>query len=143
MTKVEEMLASRKPIANVNRLHREKLVTLEKFAMEITKRVGTMGFFLIVFTWTVGWLSWNIFAPVEFRFDPYPAFVLWLFISNMIQILLMPLLLVGQNLQGKHSEFRAEADYEINLQSEKEIGLILSQLEEQRIILDQLLTKKS
>ena len=44
-----------------------------------------------------------MFAPTDLRFDPYPAFVLWLFISNMIQIFLMPLLMVGQNLQAKRA----------------------------------------
>jgi uncharacterized membrane protein len=55
------------------------------------------------------------------RFDPYPAFVFWLFISNMIQIFLMPLIMVGRNLQSKHTEIRAETEFEINLKSEKEI----------------------
>ena len=31
-------------------------------------------------------------------FDPFPAFVASLHISNVIQILLMPLIMVGQNL---------------------------------------------
>ncbi len=42
-----------------------------------------------------------MFAPKSLRFDPYPGFVLWLFISNMIQLFLMPLLLIGQNLLGR------------------------------------------
>lgn len=134
-TEIERVLSDRKPIRNINREHMEQLSGLDIFAMKITRRVGTMGFFLIIFSWTICWLSWNIFAPIQLRFDPYPAFVLWLFISNMIQIMLMPLLLVGQNLQGRHSEFRAEADYEVNLQSEKEIAMILRQLEEQKQLL--------
>ena len=66
-------------------------------------------------------MNWNIFAPMTLRFDPYPAFVFWLFISNMIQIFLMPLIMVGRNLQSKHTEIRAETEFEINLKSEKEI----------------------
>jgi hypothetical protein len=34
-------------------------------------------------------------------FDPFPAFVAYLLISNVIQIFLMPLIMVGQNLQGR------------------------------------------
>jgi hypothetical protein len=30
----------------------------------------------------------NTLATEELRFDPYPGFVLWLFVSNMIQIFL-------------------------------------------------------
>ena len=76
-------------------------------------------------------MGWNILAPAAWSFDPYPAFVLWLFISNMIQILLMPLIMVGQNLQGRHSEARATADFEIDTQSEREVEAILQHLENQ------------
>lgn len=116
---------------NANIEHREHLTPLERFAALVTRRVGTMGFFFIIFFWTLVWLGWNIFAPHQYRFDPYPAFVFWLFISNMIQIFLMPLIMVGQNLQGKHAEARAEADFEVNVQAEEEIETILQHLENQ------------
>lgn len=106
---------------NTNQQHKENLTRTEKFALNLTNKVGTMGFFIIIFIWTVTWLSWNIIAPKSLQFDPFPAFVLWLFISNMIQIFLMPLIMIGQNLQGKHTELRAENDYQINVKSEKEI----------------------
>jgi uncharacterized membrane protein len=108
-------------IQNANRIYKELLSESEKFAIWITNKVGTIGFFAIIFFWTVIWLSWNMFAPPNLRFDPYPAFVFWLFISNMIQIFLMPLIMVGQNLQSKHAEIRAETDFEVNLKAEKEI----------------------
>ncbi len=126
-----ELRAKRKPIRNVNIELREKLSTLDRFAVWITEHIGTMGFFLIILSWTVLWLGWNVFGPYEFRFDPYPAFVLWLFISNMIQILLMPLLMIGQNLQGRHAEARAEADFEVNTKAEREIEAVLQHLEHQ------------
>jgi uncharacterized membrane protein len=118
-------------VRNVNIAYKEKLSSLEKCAVWITNHVGTMGFFIVIFVWTIGWLSWNMFAPLDLRFDPYPAFVLWLFISNMIQICLMPLIMVGQNLQGKHAEARAEADFEVNTRAEHEIESILLHLENQ------------
>lgn len=70
-------------------------------------------------------------ASQNLRFDPFPAFVLWLFISNMIQLFLLPLIMIGQNLQGRHAELRAESDFEINQKSEKEIETILLKLEKQ------------
>lgn len=115
-------------IRNANQIYKEVLKDSEKFAIWITNKVGTIGFFAVIFFWTVFWLSWNMFAPSQLRFDPYPAFVLWLFISNMIQIFLMPLIMVGQNLQSKHSEIRAETDYEVNLKAEKEIQQIQQEL---------------
>ena len=101
---------------------------LDRLALWITLRVGSMGFFVIIFIWTVSWLSWNILAPRPVRFDPYPGFVLWLFISNMIQLFLMPLILIGQNLQSKESDQRAKNDYKINLKAEAEIQAIRASL---------------
>lgn len=127
-----ELKSIHKAPRNTNKEYRSKLSRLEKIALFVTERVGSMGFFLIIVLWTLFWLGWNTLGPVENRFDPYPAFVLWLFISNMIQIMLMPLIMVGQNLQGKHSEIRAEADFEVNLKAEKEIEAVLQHLENQQ-----------
>lgn len=103
---------------------------LDRLALWITERVGTMMFFVIIFGWTVSWLLWNTLAPKAVRFDPYPGFVLWLFISNMIQLFLMPLIMIGQNLQGQESERRAKNDYQVNQKAEAEIREIQAQLGE-------------
>ena len=128
---LEEIKKNRLPLIDVNMLQRQNLSPVDRLAVWITAHVGTMGFFLIIFIWTVSWLCWNLLAPASLTFDPHPAFVLWLFISNMIQILLMPLIMVGQNIQGRHAELRAEADFQVNTKSEKEIELILQHLENQ------------
>jgi uncharacterized membrane protein len=101
---------------------------LNRLALWITEHVGTMQFFLLIFIWTVSWLCWNMFAPKALRFDPFPGFVLWLFISNMIQLFLMPLIMIGQNLQGRGAEERAKNDYKVNQKAEKEIEEIQNQL---------------
>lgn len=120
---------AKKPIGNVNKQHKERMSRLEKFALWITRKIGTFGFFLIIIVWTVGWISWNSFTPEVMRFDTVPAFELWLFISNMMQLFFLPLIMIGQNLNGRHAEMRAENDYEINKKAEKEIENIFSYLE--------------
>ena len=138
---LEEIKKLRKPLRNVNMEHREHLSSLDHFAIWITSHVGTMGFFLIIFFWTVIWIGLNVLGPKEFQFDPYPAFVMWLFVSNMIQIFLMPLIMIGQNLQGKHAEARAEADFEVNTKAEQEIETILIHLENQNEMMQEVLEK--
>ena len=128
---LEELKQKVKPIRNINIERKENLSRLNQLAIWITDHVGTMGFFLIIFVWTASWLSWNTLAPKAIRFDPYPAFVLWLFLSNMIQIFLMPLIMIGQNLQSAHAEARAEADFDVNTKAEMEIEAILQHLEYQ------------
>lgn len=112
----------------------ESFSWLDRVALVVTQRVGTFGFFLIILAWTLSWLGWNTLAPASIRFDPAPAFVLWLFISNMIQILLMPLIMVGQNLLSRHSELRSENDFQINQKAEMEVEVIMLHLERLAIL---------
>ncbi len=49
----------------------------------------------------------------------------------MIQIFLMPLIMIGQNLQGRHAERRAESDFNVNVRTGKEIEVILLHLANQ------------
>lgn len=132
---LDEFRKQRKPLRNVNREVSDNLSALDRLACWITNCVGTMGFFLIVLVWTVVWLGWNLLAPRDLQFDPPMAFVFWLFISNLIQLLLMPLIMVGQNVQARHSEMRADHDLEVNVRSEAEIEVILQHLEYQNTLL--------
>jgi uncharacterized membrane protein len=136
-----EFRKHRKPPRNINKELKAKLKPLDKLALWITTRVGTMGFFLMILTWTVLWLGWNLLAPPPLRFDPPMGFVFWLFISNMIQILLMPLIMVGQNIQGSQAEARAEHDLEVNIKAEREIEVILEHLEYQNAALLKMMRK--
>jgi uncharacterized membrane protein len=138
---LEELKSNRKPVINPNEAHEQSFSLSDKLAIWITDHVGTMGFFFIILAWTVLWLGWNMLAPKSWQFDPYPAFVLWLFISNMIQIFLMPLIMIGQNLQGRHSELRAQADFEVNIKAEQEIEAVLTHLENQNELILQILSR--
>jgi len=138
---IEEIKNTRNPVNNVNKKHKDNLTPINRVALWITDRVGSMGFFMIIFIWTAIWLGWNSLAPVSMKFDPYPAFVLWLFISNLIQIFLMPLIMVGQNLQSAHSELRAEEDFAINKKAENEIETILMHLENQNELILKILNR--
>lgn len=138
---VGELKGKSKPLRNVNERHKESLSMLDKLALWITDHVGSMRFFFLIFLWTVSWLGWNTLAPATLRFDPYPAFVLWLFISNMIQIFLMPLIMIGQNLQSRHAEMRAEEDFNINKKAENEVEIILKHLENQNEMILEILRK--
>jgi len=140
-TSIRAYLKSRKPLRNVNKEHKERLTPLNRLAVWITDRVGTMGFFLIIFAWTAIWLGWNFLAPKSLRFDPPMGFIFYLFISNVIQILLMPLIMVGQNIQGAHAEARAEHDLEVNVKAEKEIEVVLEHLEYQNTLLLQMIER--
>src|SRR6476646_9400021 len=88
---LHEFRERRTPLRNINNEMRERRTRLDRLALWITGHVGTMGFFLIIVAWTVLWLGWNLLAPDQYKFDPPMGFIFWLFLSNLIQILLMPL----------------------------------------------------
>ena len=138
------LLVSQRGTRNANIIHGESLSGLDRLAIAITDKVGSIGFFLIIAGWTVLWTGYNILASEVtalhwVAFDPFPAFVAYLLISNVIQILLMPLIMVGQNLQTRHSETRAELDFEVNQKAEKEIMTTLLHLERNTDLLLQLM----
>jgi len=130
------------PLRNVYSELRQDMGKLEKVAVWITDHVGTMTFFLLIVIWTAIWLGWNFFAPPRLQFDPPMGFVFWLFISNLIQIMLMPLLMIGQNIQGRASEARAQHDLDVNIKAEAEIEVILRHLERQNGMLIAMLERQ-
>ncbi len=138
---LEELRKLSSPLRNIIIEEQRDFTGLERLALWMTKHVGSMGFFIILLVWTVAWLAWNIIIPSPLRFDPFPAFVLWLFISNLIQMLLMPLIMVGQNLQGSYAEGRAQADFEINTKAEREVEAILLHLENQNELILKILDR--
>ena len=135
-------IRSKHPLRNTYLETMSRLSALDRLAVWITGHVGTMGFFILVCAWTILWLGWNFLAPARLQFDPPMGFVFWLFISNLLQLLLMPLIMVGQNIQGQHAEARAEHDLEINVKAEQEIEVILNHLEQQNDMLIAMLEKQ-
>jgi uncharacterized membrane protein len=138
---LEEIKNGLPELKNANEVHKKHLSPLENLGLLVTNKVGTMGFFFIILIWTILWLGWNILAPAKLRFDPYPAFVLWLFISNLIQIHLMPLIMVGQNIQSKHAELRSQYDFQTDKKAEKEVETILLHLENQQQLIMEILQR--
>ncbi|HEY4965457.1 MAG TPA: DUF1003 domain-containing protein, partial [Puia sp.] len=92
--KIEDLKRKRQECMKLLVRDNKKASMLDRLALWITNKVGSMGFFMLIFLWTVCWLGWNILTPEKARFDPYPAFVLWLFISNMIQLFFLPLIMI-------------------------------------------------
>ena len=131
----ENLKKLRVPLRNTGKSAGAKVSKLDKVALWITSHVGTMGFFLIIVVWMVLWLGWNLLAPKQLQFDPPSAFVFWLFLSNLIQLMLMPLIMVGQNVLGRHADERAEHDLEVNIKAEREIEVVLQHLEYQNTML--------
>lgn len=118
------------PIANTNEVHKSRLSKTDKIALFITRRVGTMTFFYLCL----------ILVSLPLFFQPAMPIVQYIS-SGYLQLILLPLILVGQNLQSRHAELRAQHDYETNVKAEKEIEAILLHLEKQDEIMLEILRK--
>ncbi|HKU18617.1 MAG TPA: DUF1003 domain-containing protein [Candidatus Saccharimonadales bacterium] len=114
---------------NVNAQHQAGLGLQDRLALVITAAVGTMYAVYFFMAVLAGWMLWQG-VVARHPFDPYP-FAFLLFIGNIVQLLLMPLIMVGQNIQARHAELRADEEYKTTLSSYHDLEVILKHLDSQ------------
>ncbi|MDO8488052.1 MAG: DUF1003 domain-containing protein [bacterium] len=126
---LDEYLTTRHEPQNINSKHRGSLKLQDRIAVMITAAVGSMYtvYFLSVFV--LGWMLWQ--AKAQNPIDPFP-FVFMIFISNILQLLLLPLIMVGQNIQNRHARMRAEEEYVTTKTIHQDIEKMLITLHDSR-----------
>lgn len=129
---LEELKKLNKPV-NANVKHKESLTVLDRVAVVITSLVGTM-WCAIAFT-----LLALISLPDAIR-GGKATIISWV-AQTFLQLVLLSVIMVGQNLQNKHSEARANADFDVNVKAELEIETILQHLENQNNTLSEMQKK--
>jgi TRAP-type C4-dicarboxylate transport system permease small subunit len=89
-----------------------------KVAKVVDKILGCvqlwLWFFIFVVTMSTGWLLWNNFIPEYYVFDPPPTYQTWVFCSNIIQLFLLPLLIIGNAIQSRKIERLLEKDFNLD-----------------------------
>jgi Predicted membrane protein len=83
-----------------------------RLGASITRRVGTMWAFYLAAVTMAAWMVLAGFAwgPLH-QIDPYP-FAFLLFLGNIVQLLLMFVIMVGQQVLGAASDKRAVVTYQ-------------------------------
>ena len=132
---------------NVNERQAQSLTVQDRIALFITSAIGTMYAVYFFAIFLAGWMLWQSRLSNK-PFDPYP-FAFLLFIGNIVQLLLMPLIMVGQNIQARHAEIRADEEFKTTTTSFHDIEHILEHLNAQDVellkqskLLEQLVGKK-
>jgi uncharacterized membrane protein len=89
---------------NANQSHKNSLGPLDRAGVLITKVVGTM-WVAIVFT-----VLAIISLPAAIASHSPIIIVAWI-AQTFLQLVLLPIIMVGQNIQGRHSETLADEEY--------------------------------
>jgi uncharacterized membrane protein len=115
-------------VRNVNREHRQSFTRLEKIAVWITGHIGTIEFAIFCI----------ILVSIPLIWKSTMSVVLYIS-SGYLQLVMLPLIMMGQNLQNRHSEKRAEADYEVDVKNDHLIKDIIARLDIQEKEIKELL----
>ncbi len=106
---------------NVNEETEDRRTTVQKTADWIAEFSGSISFLVIHAVLFAIWIGWNVGAPVNIRFDPYPFNFLTMCVS-LEAIFLSVFVLLSQNRQAAKDHVRADIEYEVNLRAELEVA---------------------
>jgi uncharacterized membrane protein len=82
-----------------------------RFSESFARGMGTSGFLLGMTIFVVVWLSWNIFMPPQYQFDPAATnFTLLTLILSLQASYAAPLILLAQNRQDDRDRVQIEQD---------------------------------
>lgn len=131
---LEDLKKLKKPV-NANIKHKESLTILDKVAVYITSIVGTM--------WCA--IAFTLLALVSLpdAINGGKATTISWIAQTFLQLVLLSVIMVGQNLQNKHSEARADANFDTSVKAELEIETILQHLENQNEVILKILEKSN
>jgi len=108
---------------NINQMQANTLTKGEKVSKFITERVGTIGCAIIFCI-----LSLISLPAAVMSKDPL-VIVAWV-AQTFLQLVLLPVIMVGQNLQSRHSEILAEATYENDVKIHEHVDEIHEDIKE-------------
>jgi uncharacterized membrane protein len=113
--------ASKLPVAhhrhqpeNVNNTYQQTTRLLDRAGLTITRVVGTM-VTAIIFT-----LLALISLPAAIRTHNTITIVAWV-AQTFLQLVLLPIIMVGQNIQGRHSELMADEEFKTTRTTYKDL----------------------
>ena len=99
----------------------------ERIGQRISDAIGTTAFVVLQLIVMAAWMLWNLMAPANMRFDPYP-FGLLTFIVSLEGVLIATFVLIAQNQMSRHSDRRDHLSLQISMLAEQEMTLMLKQL---------------
>lgn len=93
-------------VQDVNATHAESLTPIERFSKRIADGTGSPIALILAVVTQLVWIA----VGIATKWDPFP-FTFLLTCSNVIQLILIFVLAVGQRQSSAHAELRAEHDH--------------------------------
>ncbi len=117
---------------NIN-IEFDKIASLQtKIADLINAWAGSMWFVYFHIMWFAVWVMMNLnYWGPKYIFDPFPFGLLTMIVS-LEAIFLATFIMISQNISGQKSELRTEHEYQVNLDTEKNVAEILAMLKDIR-----------
>lgn len=106
----------------------------------IARFIGTGRFLFYMTVIIAGWLGWNVLAPRELRFDPYPFIFLTLMLSLQASYA-APLILLAQNRQADRDRVQYEQDRARGERSVQETEYITREIADLRMAIGDVATR--
>lgn len=97
--------------------------TFGVFAENFARYMGTARFLIWMTVFVTTWITWNVLAPVQLRWDDYPFIFLTLMLSLQASYA-APLIILAQNRQENRDKVLAEHDRRVNAQSQADMEFL-------------------
>src|SRR4051795_7455083 len=111
-----------------------------RFAERFARFLGTARFIVYMTIFVVAWLGWNVAAPQNLRFDPFPFIFLTLMLSLQASYA-APLILLAQNRQADRDRVQYEQDRGQNERSVADAEYLTREVAALRIALGEVATR--
>lgn len=113
---------------NVNQTHKESLSPLDRAGVTITRAVGTM--------WAAILFSCLSLVSLPAALGTHDRIVIVAWVAQtFLQLVLLPIIMVGQNIQGRHAEAMAEEEFHTTQTTYKDLEHLITINQEQLEIL--------
>ena len=111
---------------NWHKKHEDERTFGERIADSVAQGMGSWTFIIIQSLIVIAWMVLNIVALV-YHWDEYPFILLNLVFSTQAAYA-APIIMMSQNRSSDRDRQHAEADYQTNVQSKKEIEELMNAL---------------
>lgn len=110
------------------------------FAEQFARFMGTATFLIYMTLFVVVWICWNVLAPEDLRFDPFPFIFLTLMLSLQASYA-APLILLAQNRQEARDRVVAEQDRQADARAHADMEFLAREVASLRMAVGEVATR--